>query len=184
MRTGVLARKSRPKGLLMSVCVRLCGKQPRYDHFSGEKSEEEIKYPPKVPERRSFGCIHLATPPLFSIHQGKGDRREVDSIQATDIDCHHLLAAWSDSLRERSDAALAAEQVVNYPLFELVVDQSLGPSPPREALRRYECPQRTALDADRAVARVDLAEVRRHLETHLPAMAAARIVLGVRHGWS
>jgi len=27
---------------------------------------------------------------------------------------------------------LAAEQVMNYPLVELAVDQSLGPRPPRE----------------------------------------------------
>jgi len=111
----------------MSVCVRFCRKLPRYDHFSGENSGKEIKYPPKVPERRSSGCLYLATLPLFSIHQGKGERREVDSIQATDVDRPYFLTAWSDSLRERSDAALAAEQVMNYPLVELVGDQSLGP---------------------------------------------------------
>src|SRR5262249_17426518 len=49
---------------------------------------------------------------------------------------------------------------------------------------RHEGPERPALRADGAVAGDHRAEVGGHVETHLPAVAAARQVLDVGHGWS
>src|SRR5262245_66505272 len=66
-------------------------------------------------------------------------------------------------------------------LAELVVPELLGAGAQREACRRHERPQRAALLADRAVAGDDVAEVGRHLETHLAAMAAASVGLGCGH---
>jgi hypothetical protein len=93
-------------------------KKARYDYFSGEKSGKRIK---KVPKTAILRCLYFATLQLFSIHRGRGEGRQVDSVQAADIKGHHLLTARSDSPRERANATLAAKQVVNYLLVELVV---------------------------------------------------------------
>jgi hypothetical protein len=66
-------------------------------------------------------------------------------------------------------------------LPELIVLEGFRAGAQREAFRRHERPQRAAFLADRAVAGHDLAEIGRHLEAHLAAMAAAGIGLGSGH---
>src|SRR5262245_39353615 len=66
-------------------------------------------------------------------------------------------------------------------LAELVVPERVGTGAQRETCRRHERPERAALLADRTIASRHVAEVGRHLETHLSAMAAAGISLGPGH---
>jgi hypothetical protein len=56
-------------------------KQAQHDHFSGEKSETGIKSGQKPP----FLLSPIGNTTTFFIHQGKGERREVDSVQAADV---------------------------------------------------------------------------------------------------
>src|SRR5262245_46848043 len=69
-------------------------------------------------------------------------------------------------------------------LVELIIDEVVGARAQGEAFRCHEDPQRTTLDADRAVAGDHVGEVRGHVVAHLSAVAAAGIVLRIRHGWS
>src|SRR5262249_18099238 len=101
--------------------------------------------------------------------------------EAAHVDRDHLIALRSGSARERAHAALRTEQVMDRLLAELVVLELLGAGAQREACRRHERPERAALLADRAVAGDDVAEVGRHLEAHLAAMAASGIGLRCGH---
>src|SRR5262249_55148345 len=104
--------------------------------------------------------------------EGRGvERRGVDVVEAAYVDRDHLVALRIGPARERAHAALRAEQVMDRFLAELVVLKVPGAGAQREARRRHERPQRAALLADRAVAGDDVAEVGRHLETHLAAVA-------------
>src|SRR6266851_1387651 len=113
------------------------------------------------------------------------ERRDIDVVETANVDRDHLLSARRSSARECPDAALRTEQVVDGLLAELVILEVVRAGAQGEMLRRDEAPQRAALLTDRAVAGDDGAEVERHLETHLAAMAAAGMGLGLGHGyWS
>ena len=110
------------------------------------------------------------------------ERRDVDVVEAADVDRDHLLALRILAARECPHPALPAEQVVDGLLAELVVLEVLRARAQPEVLGRNERPQRAALLTERAVAGGDAAEVGRHLEAHLAAMAAAGIRLRFGHG--
>src|SRR4029079_690324 len=107
---------------------------------------------------------------------------DVDVVEAADIDCDHLIALGIFAARECPHAALPAEQMVEGLLAELIVLEVLRARAQPELFGRHERPQRATLLAERTIACGDAAEVGRHLEAHLAAMAAAGIRLGFGHG--
>src|SRR5262249_23005035 len=112
------------------------------------------------------------------------ERRDIDVVETANVDRNHLLSARRFSARECPDPALRTERVVDRLLPELVIPEFVRAGAQGEMLRRDEAPQRAALLADRAVAGDDGAEVERHLETHLAAMAATGMGLGLGHRYS
>jgi len=111
--------------------------------------------------------------------EGRGfERRNVDIVETAHIDRNHFIALRIPAARESAHAAVRTKQVMDGFLAKLVVLERVRAGAQREACRRHEGPERAALLADRAIAGRHVAEVGRHLETHLSAMAAA----GIGHG--
>src|SRR5947208_11462840 len=90
-------------------------------------------------------------------------RTDIHTIQAADIDGDGLSATLFLHAGERTNAALPAEEVVNHFLVELIVGQFVGTGAERKLLGRNKDPYRTALGADRAIARKGLREIRRYV---------------------
>src|SRR6516162_5196459 len=67
-------------------------------------------------------------PPLQAASvEGSGrEARNVQAVEAADIDGDHFAAAWLFSAGKRSHAALPAEQVMDGLLVELVIHQLVG----------------------------------------------------------
>src|SRR3989441_10949349 len=88
---------------------------------------------------------------LFAVERRERERRDIDLVEATDVDGDHFGAVRGFSPRERFDAAARTEQVVDHLLVELVVREVPLARTERELLGLDERPQRAALGADRAV---------------------------------
>jgi hypothetical protein len=104
---------------------------------------------------------------------------DIDVIQATDIDGDRITAVWRLAATKRAHAAMAAKQVVDDVLVELVVGQVVSAGLQLELICAREGPQCATLGADRAVAGDDASQLDGYLVAHSPAMAAARMDLRI-----
>jgi hypothetical protein len=100
-------------------------------------------------------------------------RRQVDAIQATGVDSHHVFAGRSHAFTKRRASALRAEAV-----FDLVFVEGVGGKigfrgEQAKILARHKPVQRAAFAANRAIALHDFFKITLSLEGNLAAVAAA-----------
>ncbi len=118
-----------------------------------------------------------------SVHPPRviADLRQVDAVDAADVQRHDVRAVGLLAAREHVDAAIDAELVADRVAVEEILLQVLGAGTELEARRRHEHEVQALLGADRAVAGGHHRHVGGAFEADLPAMAAAGVDLVLGH---
>src|ERR1700758_4436553 len=93
--------------------------------------------------------------PAPSVDRYHRELRQFDSVDAADVERHHVGAVGSLAAREHVDAAIGAELVLEGALVEQILLQDITACAELKAHRRQEGEVEPLLGADRAVARGD-----------------------------
>src|SRR3984893_2052255 len=115
-------------------------------------------------------ALRSPVPPVDRRHRDLG---EVDAVDATDVQRHHLGAVGPHAAGEHVDTAIDAQLMADGVLVEQIFLQILVAGAELKALRRQEREMQPLLGADRAVARRHHGKIAGAFEPNLAAMAAA-----------
>src|SRR3954452_24544665 len=86
---------------------------------------------------------------LLAVERRRLQRRDIDVVEAIDVDRERLLAVRRKPLRERTDAAVLAEKMMDFLLAELVIRQGVLALDELELRRLGKRPDRASFRADR-----------------------------------
>src|ERR1700746_298716 len=111
--------------------------------------------------------------PVPSVDRDHRELRQFDSVDAADVERHHVGAVGPLAAREHIDAAIAAELMLEGALVEQILLQDIAAYAQLKAHGRQEREVQALLGADRAVARGAHGQIGGALESHLAAVAAA-----------
>ena len=127
------------------------------------------------------GVGYLTPSHALAIHRRHLQLRQLDAVDAADIQRHDIAAVGLLAACEHIDAAVDAELMVDGVFVEEVFLQIFFAGAELKAFRIDEGEMQPLLGADRAVAGGDHRKITRAFEAHLAAMAAAGIGLVVGH---
>src|ERR1700689_870470 len=106
---------------------------------------------------------------------------QLDTVDATDVQRHHLGAVGLAAAREHVDAAVVAELMPDRMLVKQIFLQIILAGAQLETLRRQEREVQALLGADRAIARGHHCQIAGAFKPHHAAVAAAGVGLGEGH---
>ena len=116
-----------------------------------------------------------------SVELGWRHCSDIDAIETAHVDGDHRASVRIVALRERSNAAGRAKQVMNDMLVELVVRQRLAARQQPKLGEWHECQDRSALLANGTIAGDQTCKIRFDLVANQAAVAAARPGFRFRH---